>query len=137
MKIKGNCKNCNKYFERYVSPSDIKKGGGIYCSRYCARNHRKNNQLKENINLFYSGKLNDEQSRRLFREIADKVCSICNLSEWMGKPIPLVVDHIDGNHKNNNPYNFRFVCCNCDAQLDTYKSKNRGHGRKYRKIKIP
>lgn len=59
------------------------------------------------------------------------VCSICNLSVWINNPIPLVCDHIDGDNKNNEITNFRLVCCNCDAQLPTFKSKNRGKGRQY------
>ncbi len=58
-------------------------------------------------------------------------CSICNTSEWQGQPVPLVCDHIDGDSFNNKFENFRLVCCNCDAQLPTYKSKNRGRGRSY------
>ena len=58
-------------------------------------------------------------------------CSICETSEWMGSPVPLVCDHISGDSTNNNISNFRLVCCNCDAQLPTYKSKNRGNGRVY------
>lgn len=61
-------------------------------------------------------------------------CSICNESKWMGKDIPLVTDHIDGNSTNNMIENYRMVCCNCDAQLATYKSKNNGNGRKYDRI---
>lgn len=59
------------------------------------------------------------------------MCSICGNCKWNNKPIPLVCDHIDGNTKNSNLNNFRLVCCNCDAQLPTYKSKNRGNGRAY------
>lgn len=58
-------------------------------------------------------------------------CSICNTSEWNKQPIPLICDHIDGNSNNTDLNNFRIVCCNCDAQLPTYKSKNRGNGRTY------
>ena len=29
------------------------------------------------------------------------VCENCNLSEWMGKDIPLELHHIDGDHSNN------------------------------------
>lgn len=58
-------------------------------------------------------------------------CSICSNTEWQNKPIPLVCDHIDGKHDNRNLSNFRLVCCNCDAQLPTYKSKNRGNGMIY------
>jgi hypothetical protein len=59
------------------------------------------------------------------------VCSICRQSKWNNQQIPLVCDHIDGDSNNSNLNNFRLVCCNCDAQLPTYKSKNKGNGRKY------
>lgn len=58
-------------------------------------------------------------------------CSVCEVSEWMGQPVPLVCDHISGDSTDNRIENFRLVCCNCDAQLPTYKSKNRGKGRDY------
>jgi hypothetical protein len=57
-------------------------------------------------------------------------CSICNTELWNGKEIPLVCDHIDGDSTNNLLDNFRIICCNCDAQLPTFKSKNK-NGRKY------
>ena len=60
-------------------------------------------------------------------------CSICFNTEWNKQPIPLICDHIDGNSANSDLNNFRLVCCNCDAQLPTYKSKNRGRGRNYDK----
>lgn len=54
----------------------------------------------------------------------------------MGKEVPLVVDHIDGNAENCSVTNFRLVCGNCDMQLPTYKNKNkfgRAWRRKYNK----
>jgi hypothetical protein len=51
-------------------------------------------------------------------------CSICNLTEWNGKPISLEIDHIDGCHSNNSYENLRTICPNCHAQTDTYKGKN-------------
>jgi len=60
-------------------------------------------------------------------------CAICGITEWMNQPVPLVCDHIDGNPENNLINNFRVVCGNCDMQLPTYKSKNRGNGRAYRR----
>ena len=59
------------------------------------------------------------------------VCSICGISTWQNQPAPLVCDHISGDSTDNRIENFRLVCCNCDAQLPTYKSKNKGKGRKY------
>lgn len=62
------------------------------------------------------------------------ICSICNNTKWQDKLIPLVLDHIDGNSNNNNLKNLRLLCCNCDAQTPTYKSKNNGNGR-YKRMK--
>ncbi len=45
----------------------------------------------------------------------------------------MILDHIDGNSENRFIDNFRLVCSNCDSQLDTYKSKNKGSGRHYRR----
>lgn len=62
----------------------------------------------------------------LIREsILENKCSICGISDWQDKPAPLELDHIDGNRFNNEISNFRIICCNCHAQTDTYKSKNR------------
>lgn len=97
-----------------------------------------NQKAESSRSLFNSNEINNlaEQTIRKHAKrilIADKgnICSICNESTWCGKPIPLVCDHIDGDSSNSNFNNFRLVCCNCDAQLPTYKSKNNGKGRLY------
>ena len=53
------------------------------------------------------------------------VCSMCNNTEWFGKPIPLEIHHKDGNKNNNQIENLSLVCPNCHAFTDTYKSRNR------------
>jgi hypothetical protein len=102
-------------------------------SSFCSSNCLKNKRLQDNENLFVLGLLNDEQARNHFKRTKERICSICGLTEWTGKPIPLCVDHIDGNHNNNFPSNLRFICNNCDALLPTYKGANKGHGRTNRK----
>jgi len=54
-----------------------------------------------------------------------KKCYKCELTKWNGKPIPLELEHIDGNHENNNLSNLTLLCPNCHAQTDTYRGKNK------------
>lgn len=55
-----------------------------------------------------------------------KVCSCCGNSEWLGKEIPLELDHINGIRTDNRLENLRLLCPNCHAQTDTYRGKNIG-----------
>mgnify|MGYP006054887599 CR=1 FL=1 len=60
-------------------------------------------------------------------------CSICGLTDWQGKPLCLILDHIDGVSNNWATTNIRLVCPNCDSQLPTFKGRNKGNGREYRR----
>lgn len=63
--------------------------------------------------------------KRLFREkILEQQCLFCGLKEWLGKPITLELDHIDGDNTNNNLSNLRILCPNCHSTTDTYRGKN-------------
>ena len=53
-------------------------------------------------------------------------CSECGLSNiWRGKPLILVMDHIDGNFMNETIENFRFLCPNCNSQTPTFSRGTR------------
>jgi hypothetical protein len=45
---------------------------------------------------------------------------------WRGAELPPILDHANGNSRDNRPSNLRFVCPNCDAQLPTRGGANRG-----------
>lgn len=63
---------------------------------------------------------------RLLKEgILKHVCSRCNNTVWNKQPIPLELDHIDGNHQNNQLPNLRLLCPNCHAQTSNYRGKNK------------
>jgi len=61
---------------------------------------------------------------KLLKEgIKEHKCEICGINEWMGHPAPLELDHIDGNHFNNEMENLRILCPNCHSQTDTNSGK--------------
>ncbi len=50
-----------------------------------------------------------------------KECEECGQGEeWRGKKISLILDHIDGDHYNNEIINLRILCPNCNAATDTF-----------------
>lgn len=53
-------------------------------------------------------------------------CDVCTLTKWNGEPIPLELDHIDGDRRDNRLTNLRLVCPNCHAQTPTYRGRNIG-----------
>jgi 5-methylcytosine-specific restriction endonuclease McrA len=59
---------------------------------------------------------------------------VCGFSRWQGKPISLHVDHVDGNPYDHSLSNLRLICPNCHTQTPTYGGRNRGRGRKSRKL---
>lgn len=51
------------------------------------------------------------------------ICSRCNLKEWLGEPIPLELDHINGVNTDNRIENLRLLCPNCHAKTPTYRRR--------------
>lgn len=52
-------------------------------------------------------------------------CSICGQEPfWNGKELTLTLDHINGDNHDDRLENLRWVCPNCDRQLDTFCAKN-------------
>lgn len=145
------CNTCSKAFES----KDKRK----FCSHSCSA--KTTNKLRKILklckfcgneisarNIFCSNKcqglyqINDKIVNKTTNERTYKKwllytfghkCSSCENTHWLGVKIPIELDHIDGNHKNNNLENLRLLCPNCHAITPTYKSKNKGNGREARR----
>ena len=113
------CQQCHQH-------KMVANGLGKFCSIKCSNDWQRDNVKRK---LFEEGKLklmiNSPLIYYFLEERDGRACSCCKLTEWVGKPIPLDVDHIDGNNKNNLPKNLRFLCPNCHRQTDTWGNKKR------------
>lgn len=116
-----NCLNCNKIILSKYS----------YCSRQCQQDYKWSLKKKEiEIN---SNKFDFRTIKKYLLEVRGHKCEDCQNTVWKEQPIPLEMDHIDGNHENNNLDNLRLLCPNCHAMTPTYKAKNVGKGRAKRR----
>jgi hypothetical protein len=141
------CKQIGKRFNlrpspvsRFLTKNNVKlRKGGLKKGSSSTTKGKKFTEktFKHTVDLIESGKYKNFSDACIRKHVRKYLiakhghkCQLCGLSEWGGYVIPLVCDHIDGSAKNCNLKNFRIICNNCDAILPTYKSKNRGKGRK-------
>ena len=63
--------------------------------------------------------------RRLFKSgLKEKRCEHCSNTQWMGKEIPLQLDHINGIRSDNRIENLQVRCPNCHALTPTWGGRN-------------
>ena len=95
----GNCGK--KLIKKLIPLEDIL----IENSTYLATSSLKNRLIKSNL-LEYK-------------------CYNCGLQDWMGKPISLQLDHINGINNDNRLENLRLLCPNCHSQTNTFSGRNK------------
>lgn len=116
----------------------IIKSTNKYCSNKCQQEFQYKNYINEWKNGLKSGMRGDYQismhiKTYLFKKFNNQ-CFKCGWSKtnpYTGN-IPLEIDHIDGNYKNNNEDNLILLCPNCHSLTETYKGANLNHGRNNR-----
>ena len=57
-------------------------------------------------------------------KLLEERCACGLVDSWQGRPLVLELDHIDGDSKNCEITNLRFLCPNCHSQTLTNKGKN-------------
>lgn len=122
----------------------------IFCSGSCRATHT--NQLRpkkpkvskrelarqQETVRFERGEITTRATlRRHLLRVQDGKCASCpTTTEWEGKSLTLVVDHVDGDASNNLPANLRLLCPNCNSQTSTFGGRNKGNGRRSRGLRL-
>ncbi len=67
----------------------------------------------------------EAQGSALRAGLKQKRCEECGIDSWMGQPVTLVLDHINGINNDNRLENLRILCPNCHALTETWCGRNR------------
>lgn len=128
-RVEIECLNCG---------NKCKKNATRFCSKQCfGKYQRKKTFEKIENGTFKSYARGNGENQQLKLYLIEKngyKCMVCDNTKWMGQPIPLQVDHKDGNSDNDKVENIRNICPNCHAQTKTYCGKNKGKGKRKHRL---
>jgi 5-methylcytosine-specific restriction endonuclease McrA len=57
-------------------------------------------------------------------KLLENRCQGCNLTDWLGRPLSMHLDHINGVKNDHRLENLRMLCPNCHSQTATYGGRN-------------
>jgi len=116
------CINCGKQCKAHRNK---------YCSVKCQQEYQYSSFISEWISGRKSGTANcgynlSKYVRRYLFEATNNSCSKCGWNEVhpVTGNVPLQVNHIDGNWKNNRPENLEVLCPNCHSLTDNFGALN-------------
>lgn len=120
----------------------VKKNATKYCSQTCHKYY----QYAEFISRWKCGEVNGTTTsfdipsmhiRRYLIETYGAKCWICGWAEINPRTrrVPIHLDHVDGNARNNTEANLRLLCPNHHSLTETYGKSNVGKGRPGRRAR--
>lgn len=119
---KSSCKETLDKIKNRIEQLDISiEHFNNYSHAFIARN---NYELEEILvqNSPYTN-LTTLKDKLLKVNLKEYKCDICGIYEWLGNPLSLQLDHINGVNNDHRIENIRFLCPNCHSQTDTFCRK--------------
>lgn len=81
--------------------------------------------IEDYLNNKYTIKSYNLKKRLVGEGVKNYSCEKCHINSWLGTKLTLELDHIDGDHHNNNLENLQILCPNCHSQTPTFRNKKR------------
>lgn len=85
-----------------------------------SRSYINSDLFKENAPPYSSTRL---KRRFVSAGYAENKCKVCGITSWLGEPLTLHLDHINGIHNDNRVENLQILCPNCHQQTKTWGNK--------------
>jgi hypothetical protein len=115
-----------------------RKSGRLYCSRQCSVELKRAVYIeswKRGEELGGSDIGVSEIVRHFLMERSGGQCESDTCGWDWSKPSGVEVEHINGNPLDHSLGNLMVICPNCHTQTATFKGRNRGSGRAWRRAK--
>jgi predicted restriction endonuclease len=119
----------------------VKRKPAIYCSVRCQKDDEYHTFVRKWLNDEVDGtRAYDVTSRHIRRYIVEKYGERCQMCGWAERhqrtgKIPIHLDHVDGNARNNKEPNLRLLCPNHHSLTMTFGGANAGNGRAGRRAR--
>ncbi|HVF44542.1 MAG TPA: HNH endonuclease signature motif containing protein [Pyrinomonadaceae bacterium] len=104
----------------------MKKFGLDYHGNMGAKGYKKSSYRKSADEFLRKGSLisSHKLKLKLIRDgLKELRCERCGRVEWMGEPIPVELDHVNGNRFDNRFDNLQLLCPNCHALTDNHAGR--------------
>lgn len=119
------CKQCEEKFNSRFK-------NAYFCSEKCSGLWR---WEQSKIKIEKGEKVHPRTLKKYLIEKLGAKCQNPNCGWDWNKFCDVETEHIDGDSDNNKPINLTLLCPNCHSNTPTYKAKNKGNGRHYRRVR--
>ena len=113
----------------------LKKNATRYCCTQCQQDYLRNLRISKWLNGEHDGMRGKTSTAAWIKfhliETRGNKCEECGwnkVNPYSGN-VPIELEHIDGNFKNNSIDNLKLLCPNCHSLTSTYKGANKKEGR--------